>query len=208
MLIRISYRSDLSRIFLHSCSYLQADQFKLTLTSTPHLNQMANEEDNFDIDLYGDNPAEGGNAEEYKDDEVDFTVDQPNHEQIEQQEQPKEEVAETEEMNNNTETQMNSISSTAQPSTPQVQAPKQAPQQQGVKRKDSSSDHRPLDPGATSALLVSDLQWWHTEDDLRGWANQAECEDELKDVTFSEHKVNGKSKGYGVVAFPPLSLIS
>ena len=87
------------------------------------------------------------------------------------------------------------ISSTAQPSAPQVQVPKQPPQQQGVKRKDSSSDHRPLDPGASAALIVSDLQWWNTEDDLRGWANQADAEDELKDVTFSEHKVNGKSKG-------------
>lgn len=59
----------------------------------------------------------------------------------------------------------------------------------------SAQDERPIDPGATTALLISDLHWWITEDDIRGWANQAACEDELKDVTFSEHKVNGKSKG-------------
>lgn len=64
--------------------------------------------------------------------------------------------------------------------------------QQGVKRK---GDDRPVDPGATSALTVSDLNWWNTDDDVRGWARQAHCEDELKDITFSEHKVNGKSKG-------------
>lgn len=69
-----------------------------------------------------------------------------------------------------------------------------APPQQGVKRKEGSDD-RPVDPGATSALLVSELNWWNTDDDVRGWARHANCEDELKDITFSEHKVNGKSKG-------------
>lgn len=64
--------------------------------------------------------------------------------------------------------------------------------QQGVKRK---GDDRPVDPGATSAITISDLNWWNTDDDVRGWARQAHCEDELKDITFSEHKVNGKSKG-------------
>jgi hypothetical protein len=66
--------------------------------------------------------------------------------------------------------------------------------QQGVKRK-TESDDRPVDPGATSALLVSELNWWNTDDDIRGWTRSANCEDELKDITFSEHKVNGKSKG-------------
>lgn len=66
--------------------------------------------------------------------------------------------------------------------------------QQGVKRKEAPDD-RPVDPGATSALLVGDLPWWSTDDDIRGMARQAACESELKDITFSEHKVNGKSKG-------------
>ena len=65
---------------------------------------------------------------------------------------------------------------------------------QGVKRKEGSDD-RSVDPGATSALLVSELSWWQTDDDIRGWARQADCEDELVGITFSEHKVNGKSKG-------------
>lgn len=71
--------------------------------------------------------------------------------------------------------------------------PPQRPQQ-GVKRKEGS-DERPVDPGATSAVMISDLNWWITDDEIRGWVQQANCEGELKDITFSEHKVNGKSKG-------------
>lgn len=78
----------------------------------------------------------------------------------------------------------------------QTQSHSPAPQrpQQGVKRKEGSDD-RPVDPGATTALMVSELNWWHTDDDIRGWVRQAGCESELKDITFSEHKINGKSKG-------------
>jgi hypothetical protein len=66
--------------------------------------------------------------------------------------------------------------------------------QQGVKRKEGSDD-RPIDPGATNCLMISDLNWWITDDDIRHWVREANCEEELKDITFSEHKVNGKSKG-------------
>lgn len=72
---------------------------------------------------------------------------------------------------------------------------KQAPQQQGIKRKQGEDDDRPIDPGATAALMINDLNWWISEEDIRGWANQSGCEDELNEVTFNEHKVNGKSKG-------------
>lgn len=72
---------------------------------------------------------------------------------------------------------------------------RQAPQKQGMKRKQGDDDDRPTDPGATAALMINDVNWWIGEEDIRGWANQSGCEDELADVTFNEHKVNGKSKG-------------
>ncbi|PSR83845.1 hypothetical protein BD289DRAFT_461178 [Coniella lustricola] len=72
--------------------------------------------------------------------------------------------------------------------------------QQGVKRK-QELDERPVDTGATNALLISEMQWWNTEDEIRGWVNYAGCEDELREITFSEHKVNGKSKGQAYVEF-------
>lgn len=68
--------------------------------------------------------------------------------------------------------------------------------QQGVKRKGGSEyDDRPVDPNATAALMISELNWWTTDDGVREYARGAGCEDEIKDLTFSEHKVNGKSKG-------------
>ncbi|KAK1758567.1 hypothetical protein QBC47DRAFT_399464 [Echria macrotheca] len=79
--------------------------------------------------------------------------------------------------------------------------PDQRPQQ-GVKRKEGEgSDERPVDHGSTTALMISELNWWITDDDIRGWVREAGCEDELKDLTFSEHKVNGKSKGQVYVEF-------
>lgn len=59
-----------------------------------------------------------------------------------------------------------------------------------------SDSGRSVDPGATLALMISELNWWTTDDDIRGWLKQGGCEEEIKEITFSEHKVNGKSKGY------------
>ena len=86
------------------------------------------------------------------------------------------------------------IASSDESAPDRVHLPKYPPQMQGLKRK-YGADNRVVDPGATSALSVSELHWWVNDDDIRGWANQSQCEDELKEVTFSEHKVNGKSKG-------------
>jgi hypothetical protein len=159
-------------------------------------------DDDFDIDIYGDAPIELETSFKKEDDgnmKVDetthgvsdetpstATIDKDTHDEYEDG---------NIEVGQGVEQQR--IESTSGATQDVVSIPKQLPQQQGVKRKEGS-DERPVDPGATTALLISDLHWWNTDDDIRGWVNQAQCEDELKDITFSEHKINGKSKGYVV----------
>ena len=157
----------------------------------------AAEEDSFDIDIYGDGGEdyqeegqlqEAAQSSEEQPETTETTNEPDANENCQDQAQ---EQADT--SNANAESQK--IGSTDDSSHEALLVPKQAPQIQGRKRKEGNDD-RPTDPGATAALFVSDLHWWITDDDIRGWANQSECEDELQEVTFSEHKVNGKSKGY------------
>ncbi|RMZ88727.1 hypothetical protein DV736_g4041, partial [Chaetothyriales sp. CBS 134916] len=70
----------------------------------------------------------------------------------------------------------------------------------GIKRKKTWDDSQ-VASGGTNALLVSDLHWWTSEDDLRGWVNEAGAEHDLRDISFNEHKVNGKSKGQAYLEF-------
>lgn len=161
---------------------------------------MATEDDNFDIDIYGDGGGYNGNdqgdykEEDNKQEDSELILDAPENNQngapqsgdgaseanVKQQQSASSQPANGEHVTH---------SDANQPQT-QNQNP---PPPQGVKRKEH--DDRQTDPDATPALLISDLFWWTTDDDIRGWIREAECEDELKDVTFSEHKVNGKSKG-------------
>lgn len=158
------------------------------------------EEDNFDIDIYGDGGGYNANDQggDYKQEEPELVLDAGDNQQqngIKQEESHDNSNGNAAgDVPTEQQDQVQKISSTDQSGHGSLQIPKQAPQQQGVKRKESSDD-RALDSDSTSALFISDLYWWTTDDDIRGWVNQAGCEDELKDVTFSEHKVNGKSKG-------------
>ena len=138
-------------------------------------------EEDFEIDIYGDAGGEQGDSKgedvgshSYDDNSHGHDKNGDRHDYDESRDEGMDDAQDRE----------RSTSATVTPSNPP----------QGVKRKEGS-DERPVDPGATTALLVSELSWWNTDDDVRGWARQANCEDELKDITFSEHKVNGKSKG-------------
>lgn len=172
------------------------------------------EEDNFDIDIYGDDEAQNYQQDNSGSEAKHADANDNLNEDIYNASQPSDNASKQEGDGHSTQDdskqqdnhhgpdgsnerpsdERQQISSTGGSTHNQLQAPKQAPVQQGVKRKEGADD-RSVDPGATSALLISDLHWWTCEDDIRGWANQSRCEDELKDITFNEHKVNGKSKG-------------
>ncbi|KAB8077164.1 hypothetical protein BDV29DRAFT_68505 [Aspergillus leporis] len=169
---------------------------------------MATEDDNFDIDIYGDGGGYNANEqgdfkpeEDIKHDDTELILDAP--------EQTQNGGPVHGDGTSEAKVQQGNVASTAPNgghvthSDSQQHAVKETPApQQGVKRKEL--DDRPSDPDAMPALLISDLYWWTTDDDIRGWIREADCEDELKDVTFSEHKVNGKSKGQAFVEFTTL----
>jgi len=160
-------------------------------------------DDEFDIDIYGDTTEDGPFK---KDDEGDVKIEGLDTAPETADEATNGDQAEAEEDEDYVDIKVDAtdqgqsngrqqIKSTDESGYNALTIPKQAPQQQGVKRK-GGADEREIDPGATTALMISELHWWNTDDDVRGWVNQAQVEDELKDITFSEHKVNGKSKGY------------
>jgi hypothetical protein len=168
---------------------------------------MASEEDIFDIDVYGDTeekadaPGEASVAGHIEPDTAGHGNDGSRVESSKapHTEPAKEAVASGGRQESKPDVDAgatNSLSASGTSSSAQapVETPKQPPRKQGTKRKEAPDD-RPVDNGATTAMFISDLEWWDSEDKVRGWAVQCGCEDEVIKVTFNEHKVNGKSKG-------------
>jgi len=153
------------------------------------------DDDNFDIDIYGDGEGMDEDSKAYIKEEHDKNVKK-------EPTDASKAVIETK-ANQESEDPSTPSASVKQEDLKREESEDVKPKnliQQGTKRK-GESDERRIDAGATNALMISDLHWWTTEDDIREWASEAGAEDELRDITFSEHKVNGKSKGQAFVDF-------
>jgi len=148
------------------------------------------DEDNFDIDIYGTDNADPN--DDYGNGQSTAQYDSTNDAKSADR-NPSSAVNSNPNDHSVTSQGSTASSHTVQPSVDINNAP------QGVKRK-STMDDRPVDHNSSNAVQIIDLHWWVTEDDLRGWCHQAACEDEVKEITFNEHKVNGKSKGFVMLA--------
>ncbi|KNC99466.1 uncharacterized protein SPPG_05702 [Spizellomyces punctatus DAOM BR117] len=58
-------------------------------------------------------------------------------------------------------------------------------------------------PSGPTGIIVGDLTWWTSDEDLRSIAVDAGVGDQLvaTETTFQEHKVNGKSRGIAYMTF-------
>ncbi|KAJ5555071.1 hypothetical protein N7461_003541 [Penicillium sp. DV-2018c] len=159
---------------------------------------MAADEDNFDIDIYGDGTYNANEPAEFKHEDAELLLDasdapQSNAAGATNTDDP----SNTVKVENPTPAENQATASNETQQTPQQQ-PNGPPEphglptaQQGTKRKEPEGTQlSERDANATSALMITDLNWWNNEEDIRAWTNHAGVEAELKEVTFSEHKVN------------------
>jgi hypothetical protein len=172
---------------------------------------MSGEDDNFDIDIYGDEEEQQQQQQQQAEaDEFDY-----NYEETQEQSGHAEQSG----ANNG-----HPVANAGDGANDQWESHQPAPltsnnTQQNLKRKapdDENEDHaqqrpasqtplaadgRPVDPGALPSLKISELHWWTTEEDVRAFCAAANTELELREIAFGEHKINGKSRGEAYLEF-------
>lgn len=147
---------------------------------------MSGEDDTFDLDIYGDEENQQQQQEsENPEDTIDFgddSYDQNGNTDDGQQDRSQSAAGQKRKAPDD------GHDDHQQTSTPTGPRP-------------TSSTSGKIDPNATQALKLSDLNWWNTEEDLRQFCATSGVEAQLVDIAFGEHKINGKSRGEAYMEF-------
>jgi hypothetical protein len=151
------------------------------------------EDDTFDIDIYGDDGQDQAQQDNQDGDDLIFDDD----ELVPQTAPEKSSHATNGTPSQDTPAAAQSKKRKAQDDdedfgqTQQVSTPSQA----------NNAQNTSVEPGAMPALRLAELHWWTTEEDVRAFCARAGVEGELREITFGEHKINGKSRGEAYLEF-------
>ena len=158
---------------------------------------MAAEDDTFDIDIYGEETVEAQTAPEPVATATGENGTQGN--QVSTDVAPKPVIPDEDEIDFSEDVPTEAAPAPEKTEDAPHGVKRKAPEDELEGEKEVSAsqptDQRPVDGNATLALKVSDLHWWTTEEDIRGYCVAADAEAELVIICFGEHKINGKSRG-------------
>jgi hypothetical protein len=167
---------------------------------------MSGEDENFDIDIYGDEEEQQQQQQQQAEgDDFDYTYEETQEQSghAEQNGQNNgQPVANSGEGANGGPNQsaFNTTQQNLKRKAPDDDGEDQS-QQRTASQTPLAADGRPVDPGALPSLKLSELHWWTTEEDVRAFCAAANTEHELRELAFGEHKINGKSRGEAYLEF-------
>lgn len=170
---------------------------------------MSGEDDTFDIDIYGDESETQQNQELKReenpedrlfDDDETYGYEGGDNQQTSNDHDAQQQQTSTPGLPNRNKRKADEYEEDNQP-------PAEAP---AGPASSTPSTHPalPTEPNATPAIQIRDLHWWTTEEDVRHFCAAANVEADLKEITFGEHKINGKSRGEAYLEFSNASSAS